>query len=237
MPHTSVLVLMNNFPAKHELQRALQPWHKFEHTGFDDKYVKNIDVTDEYRQSFENNPDARFLDYLVAEHGLNVLNAPSDVIGDRHKYGYILLHERSNHVKAVIKRTNPNAKWSGWRIGGRFAGRLISRNVHMAIRGESDVSMYHGAIGCCDIAKITDLHLDRMRERNMKSEQFSNHLPALDVDVVVQANTWIDKEHATDNWHAIITHWLRSEYAWAAVIDCYLRDDECVQTLASAVNS
>lgn len=237
MPHTSVLILMDNFPARHELQRVLQPWHKFEITGSDDKYVKNIDVTDEYRQKAGESNHTRFLDYLIAEHGLNVLDKPSDALGDQHKYGYILLHERSNAVKTVIRRTNPNAKWARWRIGGRFAGRLISRNAHMAIRGEADVSMYHGAIGCCDIAKLKDLHLDRMRERNMKFKKYCNNLPALDVDVVVQANTWIDKNHAAGNWHSVVSHWLQSEYTWAAVIHCFLSDDVPTNVPISAVNS
>ena len=40
---------------------------------------------------------------------------------EEHKYGYILLDE-NNEVKKVIRRTNPNAKWDWYRMGGRWNG-------------------------------------------------------------------------------------------------------------------
>lgn len=40
-----------------------------------------------------------------------------------HKYGYILVDESGEAVK-VVRRTNPNKKWDGWKVGGRWSGWL-----------------------------------------------------------------------------------------------------------------
>jgi hypothetical protein len=38
-----------------------------------------------------------------------------------HKYGYILL-DKDGKVKKIVDRTNPNKKWDGYQIGGRWNG-------------------------------------------------------------------------------------------------------------------
>ena len=42
---------------------------------------------------------------------------------DAHKYGYVLL-TADGDVYKVIRRTNPNAKWDWWSVGGRWSGML-----------------------------------------------------------------------------------------------------------------
>lgn len=42
-------------------------------------------------------------------------------IEDTHKYGYVLLDEKGDVLKCV-DRTNPNAKWDWYRVGGRWRG-------------------------------------------------------------------------------------------------------------------
>jgi len=42
---------------------------------------------------------------------------------DAHKFGYVLL-TADGDVYRVIRRTNPNAKWDWWSVGGRWGGML-----------------------------------------------------------------------------------------------------------------
>ncbi len=42
-----------------------------------------------------------------------------------HKYGYILVDDAGEVVRCV-DRTNPNAKWDWWTVGGRYSGRLVA---------------------------------------------------------------------------------------------------------------
>lgn len=61
-----------------------------------------------------------FLEFVQDEHEYKILtrgHAPSE----EHKYGWITLNE-AGEVAAVIDRTNPNAKWDWFVIGGRWTG-------------------------------------------------------------------------------------------------------------------
>ena len=53
MSHFSLAVITLSKPSDEELAALLQPYHEFECTGFDDEYVKDIDVTDETRKEYE----------------------------------------------------------------------------------------------------------------------------------------------------------------------------------------
>lgn len=44
-------------------------------------------------------------------------------LNDKHKFGYVLVDAKGDVIRCV-DRTNPNSKWDGWQIGGRYAGRL-----------------------------------------------------------------------------------------------------------------
>ncbi|MCD1124847.1 hypothetical protein LPW36_02150 [Jinshanibacter sp. LJY008] len=116
MSHFTVLVVGQN------PEQQLAPYHEFECTGINDQYVQDIDVTDEYRLDYERQEDRSetFLefaknnnDYSVVEFG----QAPD--IDDAHKYGWIQLDE-DGEVAKVVRRTNPNAKWDWFVLGGRW---------------------------------------------------------------------------------------------------------------------
>jgi hypothetical protein len=42
-------------------------------------------------------------------------------LAKKHKYGYVLLNEDGT-IKQVVDRTNPNKKWDGYQVGGRWNG-------------------------------------------------------------------------------------------------------------------
>lgn len=51
--HFSVLVITDKRPCEKTLKPILQPWHEYECTGVDDKYVIDVDVTDECQKEFD----------------------------------------------------------------------------------------------------------------------------------------------------------------------------------------
>jgi len=60
--------------------------------------------------------------WIADYHGWSVLtigNAPSET----HKYGRIEV-DASGNVVRCIDRTNPNAKWDWWQVGGRYSGKF-----------------------------------------------------------------------------------------------------------------
>lgn len=61
----------------------------------------------------------------VVEHGKE-----PDLKGT-HKYGYVTVDADGNVIK-VIDRTNPNKQWDWWVIGGRYAGRLLTKSGMIA---------------------------------------------------------------------------------------------------------
>lgn len=67
-----------------------------------------------------------FRDWLMEWSGTKAVapgTEPDLTDADAHKYGYALVDAAGEVIK-VIKRTNPRAKWDGWRVGGRYGGRL-----------------------------------------------------------------------------------------------------------------
>lgn len=80
----------------------------------EDRPLKDVYKTDiEYVQHYRN--------YSIVEFG----ETPD--LDDAHKYGYIALNEDGT-LNRVIDRTNPNAKWDWYVVGGRWSGYFFSKN-------------------------------------------------------------------------------------------------------------
>jgi hypothetical protein len=126
MSHFTVLVIGD------KVAEQLAPYHEFECTGVNDQYVQDMDITKDIMAHMEkHNCD---LDTALAYYGLaNKIVLDENQINheeDRYKYGYalfkkdggnVLPHDASALIKAV-KRTNPNAHWDWYTIGGRWTG-------------------------------------------------------------------------------------------------------------------
>lgn len=96
MSHFSVIVLGDN------VKEQLQPYHEYECTGIEDQYVVDVDRTDEAKADYEkygSNFDS-FEQYVEYEYGTAVVDG------------------------RVLIKTNPNAKWDWWVVGGRWSGWL-----------------------------------------------------------------------------------------------------------------
>jgi len=88
-----------------------------------------------------------FTAYCQAWHGIPLLPAGAvPDLADTHKFGYGVCDAQET-VVTVYTRTNPHKKWDWWLLGGRYAGRLISRSDGRA----------------CDQCRVGDLDLVAMQ--------------------------------------------------------------------------
>jgi len=86
---------------------------------------------------------------------------------DSIKYGYAIVDDAGEIVK-IIRRSNDNAKWDWWVLGGRYKGKLIAKpgaDTLSGRRGTGDSSFSNGV----DVCQFKDLDLKAMYEyrRNM----------------------------------------------------------------------
>lgn len=67
-----------------------------------------------------------FAEWASDYYGWNIVKSEDDINkSGAHKYGHILV-DGSGEVIRCIDRTNPNAKWDWWQLGGRYSGRLAA---------------------------------------------------------------------------------------------------------------
>lgn len=109
----------------------MEPYHQFECTGRDDKYIQNLDITEgchrDYKaESADEYPT--FANYVEDYYGYEGVPFGEDPdLANVHKYGYYLMDEAGNVIQ-VIQRTNPNYKWDWYVEGGRWTGFLPLKN-------------------------------------------------------------------------------------------------------------
>lgn len=150
----------------HEAQ--LQPFHEFECTGYDDEYVQDVDITEEVLADFERFVEEGQEDPLqkaLEWHGLDnqVVEDPKQLdISDTHKYRYAIV--RDGKLIKVVKRTNPNAKWDWWVIGGRWTGFLKLKPEAEGEIGKPGLMTPQAKQGWVDCARKGDVDWDGMRD-------------------------------------------------------------------------
>jgi hypothetical protein len=104
----------------HESQLA--PFHEFECTGWNDQYIQDIEITDDVKQHIRENPTQALedsLDYYGVTHIISPDELP-DYDGDA-KWGYAVATRDGELIRAV-RRTNPDARWDWYVVGGRWSG-------------------------------------------------------------------------------------------------------------------
>lgn len=108
MSHFAVLV-----PAKDRdtLERILLPYHEYECTGIEE-YTVLLDETDEIKKDYEEYGDGKPFDEFVE----GWTNAKPGADG------------------RYYRRTNPNAKWDWWLVGGRWTGILRLKSLEAVER-------------------------------------------------------------------------------------------------------
>jgi hypothetical protein len=159
MSHFTVLVVGENY------EQQLAPYHEFECTGEDDRYVQDIDVTADtladYEKHGESKPIAQFIEDWSGHKPVLEGTAP-DLAGE-HKYGYVVVNADGGLVKD-IDRTNPNRKWDWYSVGGRWHGFFKMKNGAKGELGEpSFMNAPRDLSKRADSASKKDIDVDGMR--------------------------------------------------------------------------
>lgn len=127
MSHFTVLVVTQNGTRK-ELEQALAPFHEFECTGHDDQYVKDVEMLEEAHEEYlqYGEEGQTFLGFVESYYSVSmILEGTSPDKKSEHKYGYCVVNTRGE-VISVIDRTNPNAKWDWYTVGGRWSDFFLT---------------------------------------------------------------------------------------------------------------
>lgn len=141
-----------------------------------------------------------FADFVSEWHGLGIVpfGQEPNKEGD-HKYGYILVDEAGNVIKAV-DRTNPNKKWDWWTVGGRWSGFLKLKSGATGERGRPGLmgSCADDGPGRADVARKGDIDFNGMRDAaGTKAAERWDKASAARGDA-----TWQPWEHVRDVLHA-----------------------------------
>lgn len=131
-----------------DVEGQLAPFHEFECTGEDDRYVKDVDATKDVLGNMEKaEKDWKnyscydsALEYALEWHAgvekHQIVENESDVdLCGPHKYGYAIVKD-GELIKAV-RRTNPDAKWDWYVMGGRWCGYFPLKPGFVGVSGKS----------------------------------------------------------------------------------------------------
>lgn len=88
--------------------------------------------------------------------------------GDKHKYGYVLL-DQQGEVLRVVKRTNPEAKWDWYVLGGRWTGFFQLKPGRNGEVGEPGIMTGPAKPGRADRARNGDIDFEAMRDEAERS--------------------------------------------------------------------
>lgn len=161
MSHFTVLVIGSD----HDHQLA--PFHEYECTGRDDEFVQDIDVTDEVREEFATSEtEKNFEDWYSDWHGGTVVRQSE--VDDKHfekpKYSYAVVDDEGNLVTS-IRRTNPNAKWDWYVVGGRWNGYFLGKKdvSELASAGRPGAFGGEAEVGRFDQLLKKDIDIEGMR--------------------------------------------------------------------------
>lgn len=161
MSHFSVLVIGE------DIDRQLAPYHEFESTGINDEFVEEIDITEDVKESYEKWGDGEDeLTYVQTNWFEGVLNLDSKDeldIENKHKYGYIVV--KGGQVVKVVQRTNPNAKWDWYQLGGRWTGFLKLKPGRQGEVGHPGLFTSEAKEGYADQAALGDVDWQGMMDK------------------------------------------------------------------------
>jgi hypothetical protein len=159
MSHFSVMVIGPN------PDDQLAPYHEFECTSRNDQYVKDVDITDEFRAVMDDadpgeDPLERALDY----YGYSAITHEDEADRhDAHKWGFVVVQD--NTVVRAVKRTNPVARWDWYVVGGRWTGFLRLHPGRTGLTGSPGIMTDEAPEGHVDQARHGDIDWGGMRAK------------------------------------------------------------------------
>ena len=164
MSHFTVLVVGE------PLEELLQPYHEFECTGKLDRYVQDVPkdvgkLRAEYEDKREEYEYKTFEEFLEDYHGLHPCKYGEELdFEGEHKYGWFKMDESGN-VIAAADRTNPNAKWDWWQLGGRWTGFFKLKQGREGQKGTPGLMTPAATLPeAADQCRWGDIDIEGMRE-------------------------------------------------------------------------
>lgn len=164
MSHFTCLVIGDN------IENELAPYHEFECTGYNDKFVQDVDITDEFlnvmNDAHENDGDK--FTYAIEYYGFEIVEGQEEVDTEgSHKFGYVIVNQDENgnpKIERVVRRTNPNAKWDWYQVGGRWTGFFKLKKGTSGDLGNPGLGASRPKKGYADSAHKGDIDWQAMRQ-------------------------------------------------------------------------
>lgn len=194
MSHFTVLVIGDDPEAQ------LAPYHEYECTGVDDEYVVDVDITEKVREQ-QAKEEGNSLEEALGYHGLEdrVVEDESQVDREgKHKYGYAVV--RDGELIKAIDRTNPNAHWDWYQLGGRWNGFFAMKPGTEGETGSPGLMTAPAGENRADQARKGDIDFEGMRaEREAEAREQYQKFHAL-VGDLPKPRSWdeVREEHAGD---------------------------------------
>lgn len=212
MSHFTVLVVGD------DVERQLQPFHEFECTGTNDEFVIDVDITADVLRTlaepdYEGNARtlAAAVEYHIGENKIVDDESKVDRAG-LHKHGFALVHGGS--LVRAVDRTNPNAKWDWWVIGGRWTGYFTTKNRT-------------GSLGKCPSA-WNDEEVRYFAERRSGNKADSCRWGDVDIDAM-KSDARAKAEAEFSRWESVFTEHGRPR-SWEAVRGSHPGNIEAART-------
>jgi len=161
------MLITDNKPIDRDIEDILMPFHEFECTGIDNEYVQDIpkskEEIEELKKDFEENGDGRdFSEFVYDWCGVHAVTKDKiDKNNTDLEYGWVEVDNDGNIVE-YIYRTNPNAKWDWWKIGGRWCGFFKAKPDVSAVRGSEGLMGSYSSEDGFDIIRKGDIDLKVM---------------------------------------------------------------------------
>lgn len=157
MSHFVVVVIGDN------VEEQLAPYHEYECTG-EPSFIEDLDITDEVRKAFSKSDVSDVREFLSEEYLYPIYSEDAKIPPPEEgaKYGFAVLDKDDNLVR-VVRRTNPNAKWDWWVVGGRWQGYFPLKEGASGELGE-DTSFPRRQelpVGRADIVKAQNVDFEK----------------------------------------------------------------------------
>lgn len=131
----------------------------------------------------EEKPEESAAEWIADYHGWEIVKPGQKLdLNKKHKYGYLQVDKDGNVVKC-IDRTNPNAKWDWYELGGRWRGFFRMKEMAPTVLGEPGLGEYlaaqrgeepknHHGMSDCGLKRDIDFAAMRRDAANEAGEQW-----------------------------------------------------------------
>lgn len=187
MSHFTTLVIIDTLDETtidEKLTELLEPFAEFECTGEDTQYIQDIDITEDVLSAYaKSDEDETIGEYIDGYYGYPQL---TDTFDEEHKYGFYTLHDDGT-LKSCIRRTNPNATWDWWVVGGRWSNSFLLKSGKRADICTKD---------SLDLAKMQDIAVEEASATYDKFHHLSNGRRIIDWVTIRDSHENIDDARA-----------------------------------------